>query len=79
MSDATQMAQNKTACPILALLTEQMGKHAYKQCPLFDPMFYRAWAFEVTLAFAKCNCSDYLLTSDKDDYFTLNSRIALKA
>ena len=35
--------------------TTQTGasKHAYKQCPPFDPTFYRAWASEVTLAFAE--------------------------
>ena len=63
--------------------TTQTGatKHAYKQCPPFDPTFYRAWASEVTLAFAERSWSNYLITPDADsnEEFTPNPDTALKA
>src|SRR5271169_6775941 len=66
--------------------TTQTGasKYAYKQCPPFDPTFYRAWASEVTLAFAEREWTSYLITPDNDpdnldETFVPNPMVALRA
>src|ERR1700685_2862682 len=65
--------------------TTQTGaaRFAYKQCPTFDPTFYRAWASEVALAFAEREWSNYLTPpdgdSDDESEFIPDPKIALKA
>jgi gag-polypeptide of LTR copia-type len=60
-------------------LTVSSSKFAYKQCPPFDPTFYRPWPADVKLAFAERDWSAYLVPPDEDeDKFIPDPKIALK-
>jgi gag-polypeptide of LTR copia-type len=53
------------------------SKYAYKQCPPFDPTFYRVWASEVSLAFAEREWDNYLV--NPGDPFIADPKITLHA
>ena len=70
---ATQTGNNlttQTGAPI-------SNKYAFKQCPRFDPVYYRGWAAEVRDAFAERNWTEYLLPQNQD--FTPDPRILVQA